>query len=240
MKKSFILLLTALLTAITGANAWTVPDEELHYSVRFKWGLIDAYVGIAKVSTCNSPGTGTFTATLSGKSIDLFGHYYEAQDTIVGSIMSDAVQLNSTQNISHEHGIFDIETIQGNTVHSHVSHYGSGLTIDLLSVFYYMRQIDYEKYRAGQHFHIDITESDQVEALDISYLGKETLETSGETFHITLTFTSRQSGKSDSMEVWIATGADRTPILIKGSLSVGHMECRYLSAETLGSMPSYK
>ncbi len=201
---------------------------------------IDAYVGIAKVSTCNIPGTGTFTATLSGKSIDLFGHYYEAQDTIVGSIMSDAVQLNSTQNISHEQGIFNIETIQGNTVHSHVSDYGSGLTTDLLGVFYYMRQIDYEKYQAGQHFHIGITESDQVEALDISYLGKETLETSGETFHITLTFTSRQSGKSDSMEVWIATGADRTPLLIKGTLSVGHMECRYLSAGTLGSMPSYQ
>ena len=225
-------MLTALLTAIPGANAWTVPDEELHYSVRFKWGLIDAYVGIAKVSTCNIPGTGTFTATLSGKSIDLFGHYYEAQDTIVGSIMSDAVQLNSTQNISHEHGIFNIETTQGNTVHSHVSDYGSGLTTDLLGV--------YEKYPAGQHFHIGITENDQVEALDISYLGKETLETSGETFHITLTFTSRQSGKSDSMEVWIATGADRTPLLIKGTLSVGHMECRYLSAGTLGSMPSYQ
>lgn len=240
MKKSFILLLTALLTAITGANAWTVPDEELHYSVRFKWGLINAYVGVAKLSTFNTPGTGTFTATLSGKSIDLFGHYYEAQDTIVGSIMSDAVQLNSTQTISHEHGVFDIETIQGSAMRSHVSEYGSGLTTDLLSVFYYMRQIDYGEYHTGQHFHIDITEGGQVEALDISYLGKETLETSGETFHITLTFSSRQSGKSDSMEAWIATGADRTPLLIKGSLSVGHMECRYLSAETLGSMPSYK
>lgn len=84
------ILLSVVMTAGTAvmACAWEVPDETLHYSVRFKWGLIDANVGIATVSTRNIPGTDSFEATLSGKSIDLLGHYYVASDAITGTILA--------------------------------------------------------------------------------------------------------------------------------------------------------
>lgn len=237
------------------ASAWTVPDETLHYSVRFKWGLIDANVGVAKLQTYNIPSTGRFIATLSGKSVDLLGHYYAANDTIVGSVMSDAVQIHSTQQIDREHGEFAIETVTGTAtaqknigpeieqlpggkyLHSRVSNYGSGLTIDLLSVFYYMRQIDYSQYSDGQAFHIDITNGTEVEALDINYTGKEDLGELGDAYHISLTFTAQQTGKSDSLEVWISTGNDRTPLIINGSLSVGHIECHFLDADPLSTSP---
>ncbi len=233
MKSILSTLCLVLATIAFKAGARTVPDEVLHYGVRFKWGLIDANVGIAKLTTRNIPGTGMFTATLSGKSVDLFGHYYEADDTITGSIMSDAMQLDSTQKIAREHGVFSIETIHGNVVQSHVSDYGSGLTIDLLSVFYYMRQIDYNRYPKGQHFHINVTNGTQIETLDITYMGKENLQDGEETFKISLTFTSHESGKSDILNAWISTDSRRIPLRIDASLSMGHMECHFINAEAL-------
>ena len=179
--KKAMMLIILLACGISAALAWRVPDETLHYSVRFKWGLIDANVGVAKLSTYNIPGEDCFIATLSGKSVDLMGHYYAANDTIVGSIMGGPIDwANETENISREHGEFAIETITGDAagpspkgevterlpdgkaIRSRVSTYGSGLTIDLLSVFYYMRQINYADYRAGQTFHINVTNGRQV------------------------------------------------------------------------------
>lgn len=255
MRHTVIALFTFMLAGWLTSSAWNVPDETLQYSVRFKWGLIDANVGIAKLQTYNIPSTGRFIATLSGKSIDLLGHYYAASDTIVGSIMSDAVKINSTQRIDREHGEFAIETVTGSAtarsnvgpeigqlpdgqyIHSRVSNYGSGLTIDLLSVFYYIRQIDYGHYIEGQDFHIDITNGTQVEALDITYTGKEDLGQLGEAYHISLTFTAQGTGKSDAMQVWISTAETRIPLIIDGSLSVGHIECHFLEADPLETSP---
>ena len=67
--QSLLALCTTLLM-----SAWTVPDESLNYGVRFKWGFIDANVGIATLTTHNDIAGNTFTATLSGKSVDLLGH----------------------------------------------------------------------------------------------------------------------------------------------------------------------
>ncbi len=240
----------ALLALPSIAKAWTVPDETLNYSVRFKWGFIDANVGIATLTTYNIPGENRFTATLTGKSIDLFGHYYAASDTITGSIMSGPLQPVNTETLGEERGQFAIETItynsdgpskdgpviehipDGKVIRSRVSNYGSGLTIDLLSVFYYMRQINYANYTPGQTFRINLTNGTQVENLNITYVGKDPANmgsTVEDAFHITLTFTAQNSSACDSMDVWISTDDARQPLIINGSMSVGRMECRLIN-----------
>ncbi len=84
------------ISATAAVRAWTVPDETLHYEVRFKWGFINANAGIAELKTVTDPASRTFTATLTGKSVDLMGHYYEAGDTIRGTLMADKVQSSAS------------------------------------------------------------------------------------------------------------------------------------------------
>lgn len=248
--KKIIIALSVAIPAL--ASAWTVPDETLHYAVRFKWGFIDANVGIATVATRNIPGEKFFEATLSGKSVNLLGHYYAASDTIVGSIMPAEIQPVDHETIATEQGQFAIETITSDTsgpsshgpvierlpdrkvIRSRVSDYGSGLTIDLLSVFYYMRQVNYADYNPGQSFTIDLSNASQMENLNITYVGKDSAGvngTSAETYHITLTFSAQDSSACDSIEAWISTDETRTPLVIDGSLSIGHMECRFINAD---------
>ena len=56
---------------------------------------------IATLTTHNDIAGNTFTATLSGKSVDLLGHYYEAVDTITGSIMSENITSNNNESLYH-------------------------------------------------------------------------------------------------------------------------------------------
>ena len=251
------ILLSVVMTAGTAvmACAWEVPDETLHYSVRFKWGLIDANVGIATVSTRNIPGTDSFEATLSGKSIDLLGHYYVASDDITGTILAHPdIQCNKAA-LTSQHGEFSIETITGNAegpskngpvtghlpdgkvIRSRESNYASGLSTDLLSVFYYMRQIDYAIQQPGSTFNISLSNGNQIDRLQIIYIGTDDITVNGSVNscrHISLNFTA--GSKSDSLEVWIGNDEARTPLFIKGSLSVGHMVCSIVYHQTIDSM----
>lgn len=248
--------LTAVMFVASVAGSYgMVPDETLHYSVRFKWGLIDANVGVATVTTRNLPGTDTFEATLSGKSVDLLGHYYVANDDITGTIMASPMSVTNNATLECEHGAFSIETVtydaegpskngpvvghldNGEVIRARQSDYASGLTVDMLSVFYYMRQIDYASCQPGSAFRINLANGNQVDHLHIIYIGPDDMEVGGAMQtcrHIALTFS--VGGKSDSMEVWLADDAGQTPVYIKGALSVGHMECRLVDQQTIDSL----
>lgn len=235
--------------------AWEVPDETLHYSVRFKWGVIDANVGIATVTTHNIPGSDSFEATLSGKSINLLGHYYAASDNITGTILLQPQQPSNNAALTSRHGEFSIETItrnangpsnngpvtahlpDGKVIRTRESSYASGLSTDLLSVFYYMRQIDYTTATPGATFNINLNVGNHLDNLQITYTGPEQATFAGEekpSRHITLSFT--VGGKSDRMDVWIADDEARTPLFIQGTLSVGRMECTLVDQQTIDSL----
>lgn len=235
-------------------KAWTVPDETLHYSVNFKWGFIDANAGIASLSTHNNPDGDNFTATLTGKSVDLLGHYYEVGDTIVGNMMSANTLPIYTQHISSEEGMFAIETFTYNTSpdaslgeivkrfsdgkveRKRISHYGGGLTLDLLAVFYYIRQIDYESLSEGDKVTVNIFSGSNPETLTVVYNGTTMVnvdDNERQAYSISLSFSAEDNGQTneDSMAVTIAADDSRIPLTIDGSLKFGRLQCRYLNSD---------
>lgn len=253
MKKMLILGIVALAaSASMDMHAWSVPDETLHYSVNFKWGFIDANAGVATLTTQNNPADNTFQATLTGKSIDLLGHYYEVGDTIVGNMMASGSQPVYTQHITQESGEFAIETYTYNTStdpalgeivkrfpdgkveRRRISHYGGGLTLDLLAVFYYIRQIDYPNMAAGDKVTVNIFSGDNPETLTITYNGTTSVNINNQdrsAYSVSLVFSAQENGQTnaDTMDITIASDNDRIPLTIDGSLKIGHLECRYLS-----------
>lgn len=255
MKKIFLLGLTAIVaSAAMNMKAWSVPDETLHYSVNFKWGFIDANAGVATLTTFNNPDGNTFQATLTGKSIDLLGHYYEVGDTIIGNMMAATSQPVYTQRISQESGEFAIETYTYNTSadpslgeivkrfpdgkveRRRISHYGGGLTLDLLAVFYYIRQIDYPNLSDGDRVTVNIFSGDNPETLTVTYNGTTMVNVNDQeqtAYAISLVFSAQDNGQTnaDSMDITISTSDARIPLTIDGSLKFGRLECRYLNAD---------
>lgn len=255
MKKillSALVLLAAMLPQ--NALAWIVPSETLSYEVHYRWGLINANAGVATVQSELLPGKNLFRARLSGQSVCLLGHYYGASDMLVGTIMADTYQPVYNQKITEESGAFNIETVvynhnadcaegeviktlpNGQQVKSRISHYAGGVTIDLLAVFYYMRQLDYQNMQPGQSVRINVFYDKTPEVLTINYVGKETIDFKGqqhEVFHITMNFTGQNGGTevSDAMSALISTSDSRIPLVVNGNLKFGHVHCTLVSAE---------
>lgn len=254
MRKSILAVFTAFMMFPFLVKGWTVPDETLHYSVNFRWGFIDANAGIATLTTRNLPDSNQFQATLTGKSINMLGHYYEVGDTLTGTIMADVVKPVYTEHISGEDGEFSIETItyddspgpntegsivkrlpDGKVMRSRVSHYAGGLTLDLLSVFYYIRQIDYDRLVKGDEVTVNVFSGKNPETLKVTYMGRGSQSidgTASDVFEIVLNFSTRSggAGASDEMHVMISTDDRRIPLVIDGTLKVGHLVCKFIDA----------
>ncbi len=238
-------------SATAAVRAWTVPDETLHYEVRFKWGFINANAGIAELKTVTDPASRTFTATLTGKSVDLMGHYYEAGDTIRGTLMADKVQSVYTEHLSQADGMFAIQTLtypgaatasdgeivtrypDGKVLRERISHYGGGVTVDLLGVFYYIRQLDYDAMSPGDAVTVNILYGTDAETLKIDYRGKSTADSCGvqvPAYNVGLSFSSPSSGHTSQMDVSISADSRHIPLVVSGSLKVGHIFARFMDA----------
>lgn len=254
MRRFILAAVAAVALAPAVVRAWTVPDETLKYQINYKWGFIDANAGVATVTAENLPGTGTFRATLTGRSVELLGHEYVGGDTIVGTLMADTVRSVMTQHLSYSAGDFEIETItypqgsakdgeivkrlpDGKVVRSRISHYGGGLTVDLLGVYYYMRQIDYSQMQPGQSVTVNVFSGKSPETLAVTYNGKVMADSCGmqtEVFNVSLDFSTPAPGNSsDHLEAWISTGSDRVPVRVTGTLKFGKMDCRLLAVEAV-------
>ena len=116
-------------------------------------------------------------------------------------------------------------------------HTATGITLDMLSAFYYMRHLDYESMSVGESAVFNIFSARHKELLRITYLGKQDLDVGKNgapvsTYHISFTFTYDENKKqqsSDPIEAWMAEDESRTPLQVVGKLPVGKIRCRLKS-----------
>ncbi|TMM30658.1 DUF3108 domain-containing protein [Polaribacter aestuariivivens] len=98
---------------------------------------------------------------------------------------------------------------------------------DMLSAFYYLRNQDVKDMKKGEEIAIDIFMDSQIYPFKLRFLGKEVLKT---TFGKVNTLIFRplvQSGRvfkaQESVTIWITDDANKIPIKMSASLSVGSL-----------------
>ena len=102
----------------------------------------------------------------------------------------------------------------------------------MVSVFYMLRNLDYDQLSTTKPVSTVIFSGKQKEYLTITYKGKETIKmrdgTKRESYHIKFRFT-QEGGKksSDNLDAWMSTDANRIPLLLVGKLPVGEVKCYY-------------
>lgn len=254
MKK--LLTILAILTALPmfRATAQFIPDETLNYQVMFKWGIITKDAGNITL-TATPIDNDYFRATLTGRSAEWSDKFYTVRDTVEGTIMRNTLEPVYYEKIAHESGQFRRNVIvydrsnpeevtgasslwrrtkeQGPIVQSHVSLTGTGLTLDMLSAFYYMRFIDYEAMRPGQTVVCDLFSADEGrEVLTITYEGLvDNLLVGGNQYNcylVKFSFSSREGDRSaNDIHAWVARDDNRIPVMLLGELPVGVIRCIY-------------
>lgn len=245
---AIIIAVSSLAASATGK----VANENLKYRVMYKWGLINKRAGTVTVETRHNTD-GTFSSMLVGHSAKWADKFYTVRDTLRGTIIENGINPLFYEKISHEggdfkHDIITYERHEGGTVIAHCDRYkqkkksdavdfsqkelqASGYTVDMLSAFYYMRYMDFDKMTVGEHKTMNIFSGKRKEILKITYKGKETVEMDNKSYdcyHITFSFTSDGKKKSsDDLQAWIEAGSGRIPVKMEGKLPVGTIKCFY-------------
>lgn len=246
------IIATFLLVAIaTTAFATCFQQERLNYKVLFKWGLIHKQAGRATL-TLKKSGT-DFTAILYARSESWADHFYSVRDTLISTMSPNDMLPKRYERIAHEGGNYARDIISiirsgdiftGSSTRyrkkkknsdiktTNISLTAQGPTVDMLSVFYYIRTIDFKSKSQGYHNTINIFSGKRKELLKIKYIGRETIDIDGvkyDTYKLSFTFLDEKSQKSsDDIITWIWTDSSHIPLKLEGKLKIGKIRCIYI------------
>lgn len=250
LRHIFLLLLTTFLcSGYLCASATAFSDETLHYVITYKWGLIHKEAGNASLSL-RSAGH-DYRLTLTARTKPWADKVFQVRDTLIATVGKNDLRPHRYVKIAHEGGKFSRdeitfsysgETVSGNAhrlradkkkgekSESSISLKATGPTFDMLSVFYFLRTLDYHLLSQGKTVKANIFSGKQTESLTIRCVGKDTIQfrdkakTSVEAWHIKFRFTSHGGKKSsDDIDAWISADSRHIPLQIFGSLPIGQV-----------------
>lgn len=231
------------------ASAYEFHNESLKYKVMFKWGLINKQAGDVVINLKNQDGM--YHSQLAAKSASWADKFYRVRDTLNCDIQIQDFLPMRYEKIAHEDKDYKHDVVsyrrEGATTYADCTRYETregkvrkdeqrtleamGTTVDMLSVFYYMRNLDYPQWSTGHVLSMTIFSGKRKELLTIKYLGNEEVKCDNvkyNTYKISFTFTSDGGKKtSDDMWAWIDTET-RIPVKLEGKLPVGSVKCFYI------------
>ena len=247
MKRFLILLsLVISLSLATFANA----PEKLNYVVTYKWGLIQKDAGDVEIT--KKPKGDGYELKLVAKTKPWADKIYRLRDTLVSVTHKERYKPIQYTYIAHEKNKYrkdDIkffyngnkitgqaekykENKKGEIVHSSNVLQSDIQAYDMLSVYFFLREIEYAGLKPGETVHATIFSGSKEELLTVRCVGKETIELRDksvhEAWHILFKFTQKGGTKSsDDINCWISTEEPHIPLLIVGNLPIGQVRVNY-------------
>lgn len=240
MKKT-ILLLFAFMAALTGMAQVQIPYQELPYSVHYHWGLVDVNIGHGKV-TLSSQGD-QFNATLDGNTIPWEGRIFCVSDTLNATMTPGSPYSRET--VDYENGWYlkpkVMEYRSDGFVASNPANFkniaGQGqldadaqtmeavtVTADMLGMFYYFHELDFDSMSAGQQVTIPIS-GGYSDAVTVTYNGPSDFG-SCSTYSVSFEYSYQGASSGYPVQAQVDRGS-RIPILLSAQLSIGHVEMIY-------------
>ncbi len=242
MKKTLIFCLLASAIGLTASAQTDIPYQEIHYDVHYHWGIIDVQIAHGH-ATIRTDGN-TFTATLDGNSIPWDGRVFCISDTL-SATMTPVPGGLSREHVTYQNGWYLKPKVtqyrDGSFSPSNPANYknihGQGtldasaqtieaitVTSDMLALYYYFRQIDFNAMQPGQTVSIPVT-GGYAREVTITYNGPSQQTINGTTYPTySIEFEYTYDGHSSGYPVHTEVAAtSRIPIVISASLPVGEV-----------------
>jgi hypothetical protein len=207
-----------------------IRGEVLTYRVHYGW--VDAGEAILEVTNekIRIDGKQTFHMIGTGRSVGAFNWFFKVRDRYESYIDDEknvplvfkrrvnegGYIINQDQLYNHDNNTVDSD---GNTMDVPV-----GIQ-DMLSAFYYARNLDFENAQIGDEFTVNTFLDDEIFPLKIKYAGKEMIKNSlGEfacrKFHPVVQ-KGRVFNEKKDLSVWISDDRNCIPIRVEAKLFVG-------------------
>lgn len=251
MKKHFVLIFTLVLFAsysfgqgLDYLNTSTFKEGEV-LSYKLKYGFFTAATATIKVlpTDIKFDSKPTFHLLAEGNTSGSFDIFYKVRNRYDSYIdKEDYTPYLYTENIRENRYrrsdkvrfYQDEKKVVGKkgTFRSAVSQ-----TFDLVSAYYFTRNLDLKGIKVGDKFTINYFLDDEVTPLTIEYFGKETIKTDLGKIRCLKFSPSIKPGrifKKDSrMYLWISDDANRIPVKAQAEVVVGSINMEISSAEGL-------
>lgn len=262
MIRHVVLIVTMMLVLLGSANAQqsvvnttTKSGEWARYEVYYNWGFIWMNAAEVRFSTQQGPSAEPNVITLNcvGRTYDSYDWFFSVRDTFRAEVHSKSLIPYKFRQRNYEGKRRTINDYQYSTADSVVRMNGelwasakevehrysisrrwNADAVDVLTMVYRARNIDYSKYRAGDKIPIRMIINSEVYDLYIRYLGKETVTTKeGRTFKCLkinplLVDGTIFSGGED-MTVWVTDDKCRVPVVIEAKVIIGSVKAMYVN-----------
>lgn len=249
MKYIFLLLAFSLCSGVVGATA-SFQNENLKYVISYKWGMIHKDTGDATLSLRKDGNI--YNVMLAAKTRPWADKLFMVRDTLQATISVSDLKPLSYKKLTHEKDKYAKDVINysynGATTTGLCTRYrikdgkwttaqntltSNGPVYDMLSVFYYLRKLDYAQLNKNKVYVATVFSGKKKEKITIKSLGKETIKlkdnSQREAYHIKFNFT-QEGGKksSDDIDTWISTDSRHIPLYVVGKLPIGQMRAYYV------------
>lgn len=229
----------------------SATKETLNYVVTYKWGLIQKDAGEALIT--RTPKDNGYELKLIARTKPWADKIYKVRDTLISVTAKEQYRPLHYTYIAHEKNKYrhdDIKfTYSGNSVKGEAHKYkedkkgninesvqqleGEGAVYDMLSVYFWLRDINYSALKPGESVNATIFSGSKEEHLEVRCIGKEKIElrdkSEHEAWHIVFKFTQKGGTKSsDDINCWVSTEPDHIPLLIVGNLPIGTVRVNYV------------
>jgi hypothetical protein len=249
MKKALLSIILLLATSLSFAQKLPYlsessfqEGEELSY--RLKYGILSAAEGVLKVERTNLlfDNKPTFHLVASGKTAGAFSVFFTVNNRYDSYIDKKTfLPYYYTEDIRegkyrrNDKISFDqkAKIVSGNKGEFK----GADQTFDLLSAYYFARNLDLSSVKIGDTFKMNYFLSDEVTSLGITYVGKERIKTSMGTFDC-LKFNpeiapGRIFRKDSKLYLWVTDDGNRIPVKAKVEILVGSVTLELTDAKGL-------
>ncbi|MBO4721729.1 MAG: DUF3108 domain-containing protein [Muribaculaceae bacterium] len=246
MRKTFLLVFVVLSLVLSPlVNALSITNETLNYQVVYHWGIVWKHAADATLTTTKTANG--YSSRLTGKTRSWADKIYTVRDTLKCT-MTNNFRPIKYEKFTHERSYFAHDIVEftnyaastsaqctryrKNKPTANLSLSANGVAYDMLSVFFMLRNIDFDKMKSNSTYSTWIFSGKQKEILTVKYVGVEQIElrdkSKHQAYHIKLKFTQDNGKKSsDDIDAYISTEAQRIPLMVVGKLPVGEIKCYY-------------
>lgn len=244
MKKFFILVFGLLISFMAKAGM-PIPYTEIPYNVNYHWGIIDVNIAHGTVKyQCD--GT-NFHGTLDGVSIPWESHVIVVSDTLDTQMLPG--KPYSTEKVNYQSGWYrrpkakyyrsndydasnpeNYKNIAGGGSYDASQNSMEAITItsDMIGMYYYAHEIDFESMEPNQKVVIPI-EGVYAQEMTVTYLGEGSYEIENKVYPTyNCMFEYNYNGKMSGYPVQMRIHkTDRLPVFLSASIPVGKVEMIY-------------
>lgn len=211
---------------------------KLYYNLNFVW--LAAGEVVFKVSESNDK----YHVSANGRTYPTYEWFFKVRDsyesyidketllphTSIRDVQEGGYKLYDKVNFDQERRLAVSE--RGKTKYETTTNKYNldGCIHDVLSIVYYTRNLDFDKYKEGQEIPVKIFMDKEIWPLKVKYKGKEEeKKIKGQGKFKTIKFSPEviegEVFKADSeMNIWVSDDGNRIPLLIESALSVGSVK----------------